>query len=500
MLGSTLAFGGACWWFLPAAVTAASLLVLVNLVNCLVNGRILLLKSPLAFLGLMMLALSLVQLVSLPASVARFLSPTARDVYSLGVLPHLVHADDPEAVLPVAPQIRSPASINRSATVRWMVEAWVCLSIFWAVSHFTDRLSRLYLVWGLAIAGFSINSAVGIVQVSNRSDGLYGFIVPASSPTWGPTVNDLLQSPTTATLRNLPDPVPPAPTAAKAVLVPTTPFLFGTMMGGSGALLALGALALPLTLAIILHLLAPRGSRESLPSRLGQSGHGSLAILLVILLLPGTFLIGLIAGPWYCLPVILGLGIVVLPALCMPGLRALTFSLSTLLLIGMGGGLTLQGSWGLLLGGQPPVSPPNLELGQALWSQSLAMIGEFPWVGSGLGSFATVEPYFKDHDLSSTTAMSSLLQWGVEAGAVGLGIVALGVFWCIFRLPASLKGVGAVDHSLAHGLLGAVLSFSLLAVVHWTIELSAIAITASAVGGTWNRWLAGGTDLFLERG
>ena len=102
--------------------------------------------------------------------------------------------------------------------------------------------------------------------------------------------------------------------------------------------------------------------------------------------------------------------------------------------------------------------------------------------------------------MASTTAMSSLLQCGVEAGAVGLGILALAVLWCVVRLPAGLQRVGSIDRSLAHGLIGAALGFSLLAVVHWTVELSAVAISASALGGTWNRWLAGGTDLFVERG
>ena len=96
--------------------------------------------------------------------------------------------------------------------------------------------------------------------------------------------------------------------------------------------------------------------------------------------------------------------------------------------------------------------------------------------------------------------MSSLLQWGVETGAAGCLILALGVLWCLRRIPTGLGRVGAVDRSLAHGLIGAALGFSLLAVVHWTVELPAVAISASALGGTWNRWLAGGTDLFVERG
>jgi hypothetical protein len=35
--------------------------------------------------------------------------------------------------------------------------------------------------------------------------------------------------------------------------------------------------------------------------------------------------------------------------------------------------------------------------------------------------------------------------------------------------------------------------------LHWSIELAAVALAASALAGTWNRWLAGGTDLFIAR-
>jgi hypothetical protein len=93
-----------------------------------------------------------------------------------------------------------------------------------------------------------------------------------------------------------------------------------------------------------------------------------------------------------------------------------------------------------------------------------------------------------------------LLQCAVESGAVGLGIVGLAAFWCLFRLPVCLKRVGSADRTLAYGLIGAALGFTLWSVVHWTVELPVVAISASALGGTWNRWLAGGTDLFVERG
>jgi hypothetical protein len=117
-----------------------------------------------------------------------------------------------------------------------------------------------------------------------------------------------------------------------------------------------------------------------------------------------------------------------------------------------------------------------------------------------MGSFSTIYPYVKTHDSTLTAAMSSLLQCAVESGAAGLGILTVAAFWCLFRLPACLKRVGSADRTLAYGLIGAALGFTLWSVVHWTVELPAVAISASALGGTWNRWLAGGTDLFVERG
>src|SRR5271157_3728707 len=226
--GSVLGFGGAVWWFRPVMAGAAFLLVAIKLVQSLATGRMPILKSPLGLLGLLALGLGVVQLAPLPAGLASRLSPAAHEAYARGLLPRLVHTDDPEVSLPEPPQIRSPATLDRSATLRWLVEAAACLAIFWSVSHFTDRLGRLYLVWGLVVAAFLFNSALAIVQITNRSDGLYGLFVPGSGPSWSPSLNDLREGPSTAVLRNLTDVSEPssnpAEPASKAVLVPTALF------------------------------------------------------------------------------------------------------------------------------------------------------------------------------------------------------------------------------------------------------------------------------------
>ena len=82
----------------------------------------------------------------------------------------------------------------------------------------------------------------------------------------------------------------------------------------------------------------------------------------------------------------------------------------------------------------------------------------------------------------------------------GAETLLIGGAWCLYRLPGAMRRVGTADRSLAYGLIGAASGFSLYAAAHWSVELPAVAVAASALGGTWNRWLAGGTDLFVERG
>lgn len=501
LLISTLGFGGAVWWIRPILFGATFTLVLTKLMQNLIAGRMPLLRSPLTLLGLLALGLAIVQLAPLPARFARRLSPVAQDIYTHGFIPRLVQTDDPGAKFPETPRIRTPATLDRSATIRWLVGASACLGLFWGVSHFVDRLSRLFLVWGVIVAAFLLNGSLAIVQISCRAEGLYGLYLPGAGPGWAPTLVDLLDTPTTAVLRNVPEvALNSSQSAPRVVLTPNTSFQFGTLMGGSGAFLALGALALPLTLSLVLHLIAPRGSRESLLSRLGHSSQGSLVVLLAVLMTVCAFLTGMLAGHLYAIPFALGLLTVGLPSATVPGSRWSALGLTALMLVSLGLGVALAASWSVLVGGQPPVHVPDLDAARDLWNESLRIFREFPLVGVGLGGFPTIHPYFKEGDLTSTTAMSSLLLWGVESGWIGLGLLSLAASWSLIRLPGSLKRVGRVDRSLAYGLIGAALSLSLLAVVHWTVELSAVAFSVSALGGTWNRWLAGGTDLFVERG
>jgi hypothetical protein len=505
VFGSAVCFGGAIWWFRPAAALLVLILVGTMLTQLLLNGRMPVFQSPLFLLWLMALSVALLQLVPLPPPLARRLSPGAQQIYSYGNLPALARTDLPSVRLDDPVVIRSPATLDRAATLRWLVGAALGMGIFWAVGHFVDRLGRLYLVWGCVVAAFVLNAGLGLVQIVGQTGGMYGFLQPGKAPIWAPAEADLLETPGAAVLRRL----GPSPTASAAVpsdspaleriaLFPDRPFLIGTMMGGTGGFLALGSLALPLALAIVLHVISPRGSRESLAYRLQHTGLGGLAVLLVVMLVVSSCLVGLMAGPWLCAPFALGMVAVGLPRAA--GSRTISIGLTSLLLASLGLGASLAGLWPLIAGGRLAVAPVPWDFARSLWTECLAILRDFPLLGTGLGSFGAIYPYVKTHDASSNTAMSSLLQCAVESGAVGLGLLALAMLWCVCRLPVCLKHVGSAERTLACGLIGAGLSFSLWSVVHWTIELPAVAIAASALLGICNRWLAGGTDLFVERG
>lgn len=503
VLGGILSFGGAVWWFPPVLVVGASGLLVLRLGQGLLRGGMPILRSPLAPLGVLTLGLAAFQLVPLPARFAGSISPTAHEVHARGVLPSLAHRDDPQLVLPAPAEVRSPVTLDRSATLRWFVKALACLIIFTTVSHFTNRLARLYLVWGLVVGGFFLNAAFAVVQVMDRNSGLYGVYAPGHGPSWTPSLDDVLSSPCVSVLQSPRGARSGASTAAVhpppgVAPVPVLPFTFGTLLGGSGAFLVMGALALPLAIALVLHLLAPRTSYESAFNRLRQSGQGSLVILLVALSLLATVLVGLVGGLLYCLPIALGAVIVIGPACFRPGSRAPALGLLTLVVAGLGAGIVVQGQWPLLFGGQAPVQTPDPKLAQTLWASALEIVREFPIMGAGLGCFPVIHPYFKSISISSTTAMSTLLQFSAEAGFVGVGVMLAAALWCVVRLPAAVRRVSPADRGLAYGLVGALASISLFAAIHWTVELPAVAVSASALGGICDRWLSGGTDLFTE--
>lgn len=490
--GTAVLFGGVVWWSRPLVALLAGLLALGWLARVALIGQWAILRSPALPLFALAIGLGFVQLVPLPTAVAGLFSQRAVATNALGVIPDRVVADDPSFAVPATFATRSPLSLDRPATLRWVVAALPCLAVFWVVCHFGDRLRQVRLVWGCVVAAFFVNVVFGVVQLAGGVTGVYGFIVPGSGPTWAPTWDDLMGSPVPSVLRVVGTPQPDRPVLAAARALPLSQF--GTMVGGPGAFLALASLAIPLALGLTLQTLAPRGGRSALITRLRESGQGSQVVLTLILTGLGAALVGMMAGKWASVPFATGILIVGLGGSWRTGVRRIGATATVALLLALAGGIAVHEVT------TPEVVPRVSWLqSRQTWRESVAIFADFPIVGTGMGTFATVHPYYKGGDVEPNSAMSSLLQWAVEAGAVGLGLAAVLLGWALLRLPGAIARVGTADRALPYALVGALVGFGLFSMIHWTVELPAVALAVAAVAGTANRWLAGGTDLFVER-
>ncbi len=498
LLGTSLAFGGVVWWARLAVAGLSFAMVLAWLARVAIVGPWRVLKSPITALVAMALGLAIVQLLPLPASVVERVSPRSMAVNSLGLIPEQVLLDDPTAELPPPFLARSPLSLDRPATLRWLVGASACLAVFVVASHYSDRYRKAQAIWGSVAAAFFVNAVIGGVQVANHSSGLYGMFTPGASPAWGPTLDDAMNAPSMMLLRPVGEAKPGR--SALAAARPDRPFLVGSLMGGPGAFLALGSLALPLAFGLMLQMMSPRGLREGLLARLRDSGQGSLVVLMLGLIVAGAALVGVMAGPIPSLVFALGLSIVGVAGTWSSGLRKTGLATTILVLGALGGGVAVADRSNRESDGRSALPRIDWDGARATWAESLPILRDFPAFGTGLGTFPAVHPYYKSRDGARNTAMSSLLQWTVESGAIGLGLLATAGLWCLIRLPGAIRRVGTADRALAFGLVGSLVCFGLFSAIHWTVELPAIALAASAVAGTANRWLAGGTDLFVDRG
>ncbi len=180
VLGTMLAFGGAVWWARPALAVALVLLVLAALVYAFAAGQWSILKSPLAPLGALAVLLATVQLAPLPAQLAARLSPRSRQVHALGVLPDVARTDDPALELPEPAPVRTPISVDRPATLRWLWGGVGCLIVFCVVAHHADRLRHALVVWGAVVAALFLGTVFGIIQLVGGTEGYYGFLPPGA--------------------------------------------------------------------------------------------------------------------------------------------------------------------------------------------------------------------------------------------------------------------------------------------------------------------------------
>ena len=339
-LGTALSFGGVVWWSRPLVASLALGAAVAWLVRVALLGRWVILQSPAVPIFGLAISLGLVQLVPLPTAVAGRISRRALATNALGVIPDQVVADDPSFTIPATFETRSPLSLDRPATLRWVVAALACLAVFWVVTHFGDHLRHVRLVWGCVVAAFFVNVVLGVVQLAGGVAGVYGFITPGAGPVWGPSLDDLMAAPVPSVLRVVGTPRADQPILAAARALPLSQF--GTLVGGPGAFLALASLAIPLALGLTLQTLSPRGGRAGLLARLRDSGQGSQVVLTLALTAVGAVLVGSMGGKWASLPFAVGIMTVGLFGTWSTGIRQTGWLATFALLLAMGGGVAIH--------------------------------------------------------------------------------------------------------------------------------------------------------------
>jgi hypothetical protein len=497
---AVLAFGGLVWWFPVFAAVVLTVLAGVIVIRAWVGGSFAIFAGPAPLLALMAIVLGVFQIVPLPAGLMG-----RHSVRSIG---HWTSSEGagstgPEKAGDTTPfvQGRILLSADRPATLRWVLAATACLAVFVVAGHFADRLRRLKLVWGALVVAFGICTWSGCLQIAGQCPGAFGLYSPGSGPAWAPSRSDLRSGPVVTRLRSLErDPKRPAVTAAESFLARVDPtFAVGSLVTGPSAYLALGSLVLPLMFGLALHRLSPRGSREPLAVRLRPSGGVTPLLILVATIWLTAALMGYLGGMFLGAVLLAGGGVVTVCCLRGAGVARSALGLllsSTLALVA---GDAIGRSLGRLPGSPWLAEQGGVERTKEVWTEAAQMGARLPVFGVGLNAFGAVHAQVKHDDACSSTAMSSLLQWWAESGSVGMILISLGLAWCLWRLPGAWKRVGAADRPLAGALLGSAVSFGGFSLVAWTVQLPAVALATAALGGTLNRWLAGGTDLFIER-
>lgn len=452
-----------------------------------------LLKSPLGALALAAFGLGVFQLVPLPSTVMKALAPKTREVQSLGFSPQLARSDDPSFVPGADSAARVPITWDRSATLRRLGSAWACLALFVAVSRYADRLRHTVIALCAVIAPFFILTAPAIVEVLSDSPKRNS----AQNESRVASIVDIGRYPTRYVLERKTDAVGSnGPGYWVPAVEPRKPF--AGIPDGPGQYLALGSIALPAALGLLLHLVAAKGGRLRLWERLDDTRMTSRAAMLFFLALAGALIVGLFAPTWLLAPFCIGALLVCIPPSRAAGSPALAGGLTVLFAIAIGAGAAIRWSVATTpdslfeLAAEEPVASAQA------WKSAAGIISAHPFAGVGIGAIATAIPYYKTTPISSTHAQSTILGWVAETGVAGIVLLVCACAWSVAAVRPAIKRVGAADRHLAFAIAGAGLCALAFATVHWSFESTPPALAFAALAGLWHRWSSGASDLFAD--
>lgn len=495
LLASILCFGGQVSWYPAALAGSVTLVALLIGLRWLMLGSANIVRGPWLLIGFAILALGTLQALVLPAQAVAGLSAQAPgtlarlEVEATGAVRDAPQSEDgPHGPLSI--------SANRSATVRWLIQFITLGVVFVLTSTFARSFRHTQMLLNALILALAVAVAVAGMQLIGDAPGAFGLWTVGQGPAWAPSTTDLLAGPITYVLRPIPTEGVPGP--AWLMKRPLTPFAIGPWIAGPGAFLALAALTMPLLCGSILDKLSPKGSVEPIGVRLRARGGVPALALHLMLWIAASGLIGFLGG----LPLTAAVGVGV-AACCLLASRKTRMTRAALGLgvvflaasvacscLGDAAGRPAGASWLAKPGGWGQV--------RGLWSNAVVVAKSFPIAGVGLGASGDLWPYLKRHDVTSSTAQSAVLQWWAETGCAGVLLVGIGLVWMVCRAPGAWSAIGTNERPMAAGLLGSVLGLLAFSCIHWSIEQPAIALASAAILGCMNRWLSGGTDLFVD--
>ena len=121
------------------------------------------------------------------------------------------------------------------------------------------------------------------------------------------------------------------------------------------------------------------------------------------------------------------------------------------------------------------------------WQEAKEIVRDFPWTGSGWGTYAVISPLYLSHnsDFSFQNAENEYLEVTVEAGFVGLALFVMALLLVAY---ASARAIRADNEGrqLPSGLCGllAVTAISVISLTDFSLAIGSILLTFCVIAGS----------------
>jgi O-antigen ligase len=172
--------------------------------------------------------------------------------------------------------------------------------------------------------------------------------------------------------------------------------------------------------------------------------------------------------------------------------RQMAYAIASLLLAGGTVMVLLQGQVGRAIVERFAVLNDSMQsiVGRGkIWSETIALGKEFPWLGIGWGAYPAVIPAFRDGGLGSSYdhAHNDYLELFAEAGWLGCAVALAGVV--LILLPIVRKPAARPDYGLlGFGVAAGVVAIGLHSLTDFNLAIPANALTFSVLVGLLIAW------------